>query len=155
MDFDKLLRNAGWTGYGQFRASTRLVPVILLYYSELKHLGIEYTDLQKLQLFNGTKKSRDAMRGSTCWKAVSDKLREWIKRLNAGITEDYDGTPITFENFTHFLIEEETQWIDQLVDDRTVSQVQSNSNPNANLYDKETGEPFHRAVQSQLQPQFV
>ena len=155
----KKLNKAAWTGYGVGRASTTLVPLLHQCYTELEVMQNTFSDLQKLQHFNANKNAQHEMRGSTCWKAVSDTLRKNISRLQNGINVDSEGRPITFDNFTTYLIEEEQDWLEQIGDRRTVSQVNSNSNANSNAnansnssntppptYNRETGEPLHRFI---------
>ena len=43
------------------------------------------------------------------------------------VTEDFDGRPLTFASFTQFLIDEEQEWICQIADHCSVSQVVSSN----------------------------
>ena len=163
MEWNRKLQKAIWTGYGVGRASNTLVPLLHQCYTELSNVQVEHDTLTKLQYFHGSMSPQQDLKQSPCYHAVSTRLRDSISRLKNGTTVDRDGREITFENFTNYLVEEESDWIEQLPDGRTVGQVRSNStanaraNSNANAnstsgnnqqpaYNKETGEPLHRYI---------
>ena len=127
----------------------------------MSELGKEYTDADKMEEFTSNFQPHQDMIGSTCYKAVHDKGKEFMNRMEKKEQYDRDGRPLTFAEFTSFVIDEERLWIKQVDSKRGVSQTTtSNSTNNSssntssssnsqsnyvtkNSWNKETGEPLH------------
>uniref|UniRef100_A0A7S2L766 Uncharacterized protein n=1 Tax=Leptocylindrus danicus TaxID=163516 RepID=A0A7S2L766_9STRA len=116
------LGGAHWTGYGQGKASEKLVATLFRIYSELSAVGKEYTELEKMENFQTASHPQQELLGSTCQKAVDDKVMEYIRRLQNGERRDAFGRQLTFSEFTSFLINEEKQWLKIQKAKRSVSQ---------------------------------
>ena len=123
--FDTKLRAAVWTGFGQGQAGTQLVANLFDCYAQLELLGETFTDLQKIRLFKQNCRAAPELVGTTCFKAVTDKAKEYIRAIQRGQTEDREGCELTFAAFTQFVIDEERQWIKDLKAKRSISQVSS------------------------------
>ena len=177
----KELNDALWTGYGQGQASTKLVAQLFRIYSEMSALGKEFTELEKMEAFHTSSKPQQELLDSTCQMMVENKVMDFIRRMKRGEETDADGRPLTFAEFTSFLINEEKRWLKNQKAKRGVSQT-STSKPTANVsstsansskskpkkkkakskksdgdgetykqetsWNKETGEPSHRWVNS-------
>ena len=119
----RLLRDAKWTGYGQGRASTTLISDIFNIYTELSDLGKNFSELEKMEEFTSNFFPKQDMVGSTCYKAMYDKGKEFIRLLERNERYDRDGCPLTFAEYTSFVIDEERFWIKQVNAKRGVSQA--------------------------------
>mmetsp|Transcript_12138 Transcript_12138/g.18323 ORF Transcript_12138/g.18323 Transcript_12138/m.18323 type:complete len:123 (-) Transcript_12138:14-382(-) len=76
-----------------------------------------------MEEFTSNFQPRQDMIGSTCYKAVYDKGKEFMHRMERKEGYDYDGRPLTFSEFTSFVIDEEHLWIKRVISKRGVSQV--------------------------------
>ena len=160
--YDSKLSHAKWTGWGQGQASTQLIAHLLDCYSQLEILGKEYTDVEKIRKFYQTRSPAHDLNGTTYYKAVSDKAKDFIRRISNGEDADIEGRPLTFAAFAQFVNDEEREWLKWARSKKSISQVttesgsntastsssssSSNSTPKPNTYDKETGEPLHRYI---------
>ena len=172
----KSLNDARWTGYGSGLASGKLVASVFKLYSEFSGVGKEFTELEKMEAFQTSSKPMHDLLGSTCHKAVEDKVLDFIRRLKRGEEYDADGRELTFAEFTSFLIDEEKRWLRIQKSKKEISQVSTKDSPtisstntssntssnkpkkkkapkgNGNGYNshqtwnKETGEPTHHWV---------
>ena len=103
--------------------STKLVASIFKLYSDLSAVGKEYSELEKMENFQTASKPKQELLGSTCQKAVDNKVVDFIRRMKRGETHDRDGRQLSFAVFTSFLITEERQWIKIMTMKRSVSEV--------------------------------